>query len=170
MYLRGYCRPGRHFYLSITLFAVAGIVLFSPWALTNNRIALWNPRTASIQDTVVVSHQDLLGVAAETTHPARKQIHGFTLLDQLYMWNGTFYIVTSNVSAFPERRVMIARPVDRGLGLDDEPTDTVSHIRSLLTHSSYLIVVGTSIPTSQYFSGDSRGRYDSYSWFYYGFL
>ncbi|KAF8904591.1 hypothetical protein CPB85DRAFT_1255290 [Mucidula mucida] len=48
--------------------------------------------------------------------------HGFTVLDNVYLRGGTFFIVTKNANAFPERRFIISRPVELGLGID-EPTD-----------------------------------------------
>lgn len=59
----------------------------------------------------------------ETTIPGNAVAHGFTVLDNVYLREGTFFIVTKNESAFPERRFIISRPV--ALGRGDEPTDKV---------------------------------------------
>lgn len=60
----------------------------------------------------------------ETTIPGHAVAHGFTVLDNVYLRGGTFFIVTKNANAFPERRFIISRPVELGLGID-EPTDKV---------------------------------------------
>ncbi|KAF9028019.1 hypothetical protein BDZ89DRAFT_1015275 [Hymenopellis radicata] len=57
----------------------------------------------------------------ETTIPGNAVVHGFTVLDNVYLRGGTFFIVTKNISAFPERRFIISRPAELGRG--DEPTD-----------------------------------------------
>lgn len=62
----------------------------------------------------------------ETTIPGGAYIQGLTVLDNLYMRNGTFYILTSNVSQFPSRSDMIAKPLSKAEGINLEPTDQVS--------------------------------------------
>lgn len=52
---------------------------------------------------------------------------GFTVLDRLYMKNGTFFVVTGDSSRFPPREHIISRPVDVGVGNDIAPTDKVSY-------------------------------------------
>ncbi|RDB18385.1 EGF domain-specific O-linked N-acetylglucosamine transferase [Hypsizygus marmoreus] len=71
-------------------------------------------QAADIQDT---------STTKETTIPGITSVPGFTLLDRLYLRNGTFYVVTSDISSFPPRRNMITRPVDIGRGQNMEPTD-----------------------------------------------
>jgi len=58
----------------------------------------------------------------ETSIPGSELITGFTLLDRLYLSNGTFFIVTANLSAFPSRWNMIAPGKDLSSG-NMEPTD-----------------------------------------------
>ncbi|KAG5353286.1 hypothetical protein C0989_008794 [Termitomyces sp. Mn162] len=59
----------------------------------------------------------------ETTIPGGELVYGFGLLDRLYLRKGTFYIVTSTPSAFPQREHIIARPLDMGPDRDLSPTD-----------------------------------------------
>jgi len=61
----------------------------------------------------------------ETSVPGSEVVTGFTLLDRLYLRNGTFFIVTANQSVFPPKRNMIAPGMDMGAGHDTEPTDKV---------------------------------------------
>ncbi|KAG5643037.1 hypothetical protein DXG03_001649 [Asterophora parasitica] len=58
-----------------------------------------------------------------TTIPEGAHIEGFTLLDNLYLRNGTFYVVTSDVSTFPPLRNMLSRPSKIESGVDLDPTD-----------------------------------------------
>ncbi|KAJ7599181.1 hypothetical protein C8J56DRAFT_916015 [Mycena floridula] len=62
-------------------------------------------------------------VLAHTTIPGGAHSHGFTLFNELYLRNGTFYILTSDPSVFPEKRALIARPLEVGRKHDLEPTD-----------------------------------------------
>jgi hypothetical protein len=67
----------------------------------------------------------------ETTIPGDRLIHGFALLDRLYLRNGTFFVVTANRTLFPPKRHMIGRPLDVGGVYDLEPTDEVSFLLQL---------------------------------------
>jgi hypothetical protein len=62
----------------------------------------------------------------ETTIPNGAHIHGFTVLDSIYLRNGTFYVVTANRTSFPPRDRLLSRPVELRAGADTEPTDEVS--------------------------------------------
>ncbi|KAJ7590491.1 hypothetical protein C8J56DRAFT_932994 [Mycena floridula] len=66
---------------------------------------------------------DRNSVLAHTTIPGGAHSHGFTLFNELYLRNGTFYILTSDSSGFPEKRALIARPLERGRKYDLEPTN-----------------------------------------------
>ena len=66
------------------------------------------------------SNSSALSTKIETTLPGRKAVHGFTLLDRLYLRNGTFYIVTSNRSAFPPTREMTSPFLNMGTGHNTE--------------------------------------------------
>ncbi|KAF5383003.1 hypothetical protein D9615_004886 [Tricholomella constricta] len=68
-------------------------------------------------------HKDTTPTTIETTIPGGEVVYGFSLLDQLYLRKGTFYIVTSDKAAFPLKRHIIARPLDIGAGNDLDPTD-----------------------------------------------
>ncbi|KAG6853187.1 hypothetical protein C0991_006218 [Blastosporella zonata] len=48
---------------------------------------------------------------------------GFTLLDNLYLWKGTFYVITSDVSKFPPLANMISVPRPLAENVDLTPTD-----------------------------------------------
>lgn len=53
-------------------------------------------------------------------------VTGFTVLDNAYLWNGTFYLVHSDVSApsFPERRLIVSSGAAIGASQEErEPTD-----------------------------------------------
>jgi hypothetical protein len=63
-------------------------------------------------------------VGTETTQPG-SNTHGFNLFDNLYLRNGTFYIVTSIPSSFMPRNHIVSRPIPRGEGVDIQATDQV---------------------------------------------
>lgn len=98
-----------------------GLVLYSPWISGGARSSL------SFQYRLqgVLDEPRLLSVTKETTHPGQTQVFGFTILDQLYLCNGTLYIVTTNTTKFPDRRAMISRAIPPDSGLSEEPTDVV---------------------------------------------
>lgn len=100
-----------------------------PLETTSPEIAI--PETA-IPETAIPSND---GRSAHST--------GYTIFDDLYLRNGTFYVVTSNVSAFPNRLSLISRPLDMGKE-DLTPTDQVRflHTYSYLAHSLH---TGTSL-------------------------
>lgn len=70
-------------------------------------------------------YADDTSTSLETTIPGKELVHGFTLLDRLYLRDGTFYIIASNVSEFPPRRNMISPLMDIDAGHELEPTDKV---------------------------------------------
>lgn len=109
-------------FVAISLASLSGLGFYLPWTKDGTRLVS-SPENKLQGDYHKPRPPPAL---KETTHPGRTHVYGFTILDQLYLWNGTLYIVTTNTSAFPERRVMIALPVDLGQGLSDEPTDEVS--------------------------------------------
>jgi hypothetical protein len=76
--------------------------------------------TAKLQLNLSVS----TSTQVETSIPGSELVIGFTLLDRLYLRNGTFFIVTTNLSAFPPRSNMIAPAMDLSSG-DTRPTDKV---------------------------------------------
>ncbi|KDR72741.1 hypothetical protein GALMADRAFT_73703 [Galerina marginata CBS 339.88] len=65
----------------------------------------------------------VLGPYDLTTIPSGAHIQGFTVLDSLYMRDGTFFVVTADESQFPSRLDMIAKPIIKAEGVDSEPTD-----------------------------------------------
>jgi hypothetical protein len=61
-----------------------------------------------------------------TSIPSGAHIHGFTVLDNIYLRNGTLYVVTPDQASLPPRDRLLSRPVERGPGVDIEPTDEAS--------------------------------------------
>ncbi|KAG6856928.1 hypothetical protein H0H87_012179 [Tephrocybe sp. NHM501043] len=57
-----------------------------------------------------------------TAIPEGAHSPGFTLLDNLYLWNGTFYLITSDVSKFPAVADMISVPRELAENVDLTPT------------------------------------------------
>ncbi|KAG6910712.1 hypothetical protein DXG01_008242 [Tephrocybe rancida] len=57
-----------------------------------------------------------------TAIPEGAHSPGFTLLDNLYLWNGTFYVITSDVSKFPPVADMISVPRELAENVDLSPT------------------------------------------------
>ncbi|KAJ7051349.1 hypothetical protein C8F01DRAFT_999416 [Mycena amicta] len=87
----------------------------------------------------------------QTTIPNNAQVHGFTVIDNLYLRNGTFYMVAPNASSvFPPRRQLLSLPVDLSVANTDptdrelqflEPEDAVS----VLGDARAMRIVGTSV-------------------------
>ncbi|TFK41786.1 hypothetical protein BDQ12DRAFT_663800 [Crucibulum laeve] len=66
---------------------------------------------------------DLDKLSAETTIPGGAHVHGFTVMDKLYLRNGTFFVLTSDVMSWPPRVNLLSHPVDLGQGDKLLPTD-----------------------------------------------
>ncbi|KAJ7053354.1 hypothetical protein C8F01DRAFT_996845 [Mycena amicta] len=62
---------------------------------------------------------------AYTTIPNKAHVHGFTVIDNLYLRNGTFYIVAPNASSvFPAPKQLLSAPLDRNASnKNTDPTD-----------------------------------------------
>ncbi|KAJ6484476.1 hypothetical protein C8R47DRAFT_555808 [Mycena vitilis] len=60
-----------------------------------------------------------------TTIPSGAHVHGFTVFDNLYLRNGTLYVVASDAErvALPLRERLLSRPVERVGGVGVEATD-----------------------------------------------
>ena len=71
------------------------------------------------------SSRVLLGSSFETTIPHNATIHGFNVFDNLVMHNGTYYLVTSNRSSFPERANIARLPHRPGLWGERDPHEDV---------------------------------------------
>lgn len=117
--------------LSVAFVVAALFILFQYGALDNIR----GPPESFIPEPVSKTAEDpghspdVVVAPADkslTTIPPGASSHGFTVLDNLYLRNGTFYIVTSKPSSFPSREHIISRPVELGPGADLQPTDQVS--------------------------------------------
>lgn len=81
------------------------------------------PDTDKDKDTDAASQPS--AIETLTTIPDGAHVEGFTILDQLYLRNGTFYLVTSDVSKFPPVRNMLSQPLEMAEGFDPEPTGQV---------------------------------------------
>lgn len=76
-------------------------------------------------DSTIMSSSMSLTSSLETTVPNGALIHGFFVLDNLVVHNGTFYIVTRNRSAFPEKKEdLVWRPFVSGQ-VEREPNEEV---------------------------------------------
>lgn len=60
-----------------------------------------------------------------TTIPRGAHSHGFTLFDNLYLRNGTFYVLTPDPLKFPPRRWLLALPLERSKEHSLEPSEQV---------------------------------------------
>ncbi|KAG6835840.1 hypothetical protein H0H93_014055 [Arthromyces matolae] len=74
----------------------------------------------------------------ETTIPTDQFVYGFGIFDRIYLRKGTFYIVTSDPSRFPQRKSIIARPLDSGPDVDRDPTDKELQIIDLVEANQIL--------------------------------
>ncbi|KAJ7041560.1 hypothetical protein C8F04DRAFT_1079244 [Mycena alexandri] len=83
-----------------------------------------------------------------TTIPSGAHVHGFTVLDNIYLRNGTFYVVTMDRSTFPPRNRMLSRPIKLG-SKDMEPTD--EHLQ-FISPEEVTDFLGTSITHIEGFS------------------
>ncbi|KIK62619.1 hypothetical protein GYMLUDRAFT_164784 [Collybiopsis luxurians FD-317 M1] len=62
-----------------------------------------------------------------TKIPGGAHSHGFTIFDNLYLRNGTFYVVTTDRESFPTLDALIAAPFDLGSGFDTKANS--SHLQ-----------------------------------------
>lgn len=126
----------RRFYLVLIFLALLSFLLLNlNLNLTIPRLRnLSLPELLRLSNTTQTQHPtqvqpiqlqgDQNDLVEPTVIPSEAYSHGFTMLDELYLRNGTFYIVTSDVSSFPPRRDLIARPLPRG-SINLDPTDEV---------------------------------------------
>ncbi|TFK41768.1 hypothetical protein BDQ12DRAFT_678458 [Crucibulum laeve] len=117
-------RRGRQLALFTSALAI-GIFL---WFIVDPKVVLDREYFHTSSDKLDVEHKNSSThttptSTSETTFPGHARVHGFLIFDQLYMRDGVFYIVTSNVSSFPPRRNILSRPFNLGEGHDMEPTD-----------------------------------------------
>ena len=62
----------------------------------------------------------------ETSLATTAHTPGFTIFDQLFLRNKTFYVVTSSPETFPPISYIISQPSDKKAGLNIDPTGQVS--------------------------------------------
>ncbi|KAJ6476926.1 hypothetical protein C8R45DRAFT_1008269 [Mycena sanguinolenta] len=87
--------------------------------------------TSAPVDSTVSVHYPAIAKAEtsgweETVIPSGAHVHGFTVLDNIYLRDGTFYVVTDDPASFPPRDRLLSRPVEMkggGGGEDPKPTD-----------------------------------------------
>ncbi|KAK7019144.1 hypothetical protein R3P38DRAFT_2981304 [Favolaschia claudopus] len=58
-----------------------------------------------------------------TTIPNDAHVHGFTVFDNIYLRNGTFYVVTEDAADLPPIERLLSRPLERKPGVDTTPTN-----------------------------------------------
>lgn len=87
-----------------------------PWAFKG----INNPQAHSSFNSRV-----LLASSFETTIPHNATIHGFNVVDNLVMHNGTFYLVTNNRSSFPEKANIARSPSPPGTWGERDPHEDV---------------------------------------------
>ncbi|KAF5392389.1 hypothetical protein D9757_001565 [Collybiopsis confluens] len=61
-----------------------------------------------------------------TKIPGGAHSYGFTILDNIYLRNGTFFIVTPDASGFPQRQALLSAPFDLG---ESDLTANSSHLQ-----------------------------------------
>lgn len=61
----------------------------------------------------------------ETILPPGTHASGFTIYERLYVWNGTFYVVTRDKNAHPDLKHVLSKGMDRGTTENIDPTDKV---------------------------------------------
>lgn len=61
---------------------------------------------------------DMLPGIPSTTIPGGAHSYGYTIFENLYLRNGTLYIVTADPSHFPSLDALLAVPLDRGTEFD----------------------------------------------------
>ncbi|KAE9403554.1 hypothetical protein BT96DRAFT_878635 [Gymnopus androsaceus JB14] len=59
-----------------------------------------------------------------TRIPGGAHSYGYSIFDNLYLRNGTFYVVTADRSRFPSLDALLAVPLDRGVGFDLTANDS----------------------------------------------
>jgi hypothetical protein len=110
--------------LAVAILSLAFLLIISHDAL----LSFLAPREVSL--SYIETPKSLLypststSTLVETSISGSEHVTGFSLFDRLYLRNGTFFIVTGNISAFPQRSNMIAPANDLGVG-DTRPTDKV---------------------------------------------
>lgn len=117
----------RRYLLALVVVAAICLFLYFPEQLITDLEPSTNPTDgADSKDELSSSDPKSTLTSVQTTSPGNSLVHGFVLLDRLYLRNGTFFIVTANNSLFPPKNHMISPLMDIGAGHNMEPTDRVS--------------------------------------------
>jgi protein O-GlcNAc transferase len=96
-------------------------------------------------------------VFRSTTIPPHAHAWGFTVFDHLYLRNGTFYVVTANVSSFPPRTSLISPPVNSKAKKEETlPTDKVRDTPLTLRDDLVEIEIGNALHRSFRSGGHPR--------------
>ncbi|KAF7349429.1 hypothetical protein MSAN_01732800 [Mycena sanguinolenta] len=87
----------------------------------------------------------------ETVIPSGAHVHGFTVLDNIYLRDGTFYVVTDDPS-FPPRNRLLSRPVEmKGGGGGEDPTPTDEQLQ-FISPDQATSILGDSLTRIEGFS------------------
>ena len=104
-----------------------------------------NAQNSGMQDTCDLEADGLLGeghlgaqepreglgkLVKPTTIPHGAVTHGFTVFDDLYLRDGTLYVVTNDRKSFPRLREILAKPIKMEPGAVLAPTSDVSVLAS----------------------------------------
>nr|GAT47165.1 predicted protein [Mycena chlorophos] len=88
-----------------------------------------------------------------TRIPNKAHVHGFTVLENIYVRNGTFFIYRDPATeTFPAARELLAKPMDKEPNINDDPTEeelrflsSEEEMRSVLGETRPMRVEGTSV-------------------------
>jgi hypothetical protein len=138
--------------LFVAFLTVVLFVLFQQGALDSTRPSPSNYTPEAYQTIIEPSeppesHEDVTSPmdGSFTTIPHGANTNGFTVFDNLYLRDGTFYVITSEPSSFPPRREMISKPMNMGPDADLEPTDQVRGGISGICGLEILPLIGAAI-------------------------
>ncbi|EAU82121.2 hypothetical protein CC1G_09580 [Coprinopsis cinerea okayama7 len=123
---------------------------------TVDRSRVSSSRASGIGRSVLVSTRDPTTIPSVTIPGGQQRafVDGFSMIDRLYLRNGTFYIVT-NDPTFPPRKALIGKPVALSNGVDSEATDKEMQFLSPEEAPGVLGDVATLIPDVTVFLYDS---------------
>ncbi|KAF7300528.1 hypothetical protein HMN09_00937300 [Mycena chlorophos] len=101
----------------------------------------------------VVDGDETPAVWPYTRIPNKAHVHGFTVLENIYLRDGTFFVYRDPATeTFPAARELLAKPVDKEHNVNDEPTEeelrflsSEEEMRSVLGETRPMRVEGTSV-------------------------
>ncbi|KAE9403549.1 hypothetical protein BT96DRAFT_990210 [Gymnopus androsaceus JB14] len=119
-------------YQAIPLVFFAGfvfLVTFYPYPLARTTFLLASSLQSECYSPIPIAseHNNANANAAlsykSTTIPDGAHANGFTIFDNLYLRNGTLFVVTANVEAFPAKEAILSAPLDMAAGRENLPTN-----------------------------------------------